>query len=153
MEAVIEAPKAKHQKMLDPQRIKLAEVVRRDWVFTAEVGTTVEDLKDPNFWALAALQLSQFDHVEVRMETGEWVAELMVAECERTWARMHLLQVHDFGGPSAEPASATGKYRVEWKGVHRKFAVIRNSDATVLKEGMSKADANLWMSNHERTAG
>jgi hypothetical protein len=151
--ATIEKPKNKVQKYTNEQRVQLAETVRRDWVHTMEVGTTLEDLKDPDYWALVAVKFVRFDRVEARMETGEWLAEMVVTHCDRTWARMHVLKVHEFG-KTEEPSSGTGKYRVEYKGLHRKFSVIRNADSAVIKEGFSeKLDAANWMAQHERTTG
>ena len=37
-------------KVLNPQRFKLAEFARQDFVVEAEEGTTVEDILAPAYW-------------------------------------------------------------------------------------------------------
>lgn len=152
MEAVAERPATKPEKarQLNPQRFGLSEHRRQDWVVDAEEGTDVAELLDPAYWAHCAAQFQQFDHVEVRMETGEWIAELIVINCGRNWAQMYLTAKHDLVKREAPPIPAA-KYRVEYKGPQRKHIVIRTMDNQVLAEGHStKVEAEMWVANHEK---
>ncbi len=58
----------KRALILNPQRMKLAEYERQDWVINAEDGTSPDDLKDPGFWAHVSAQMKPYDHVEVRID-------------------------------------------------------------------------------------
>ena len=66
-----EVKELKRAVILNPQRRGLAEQMRQDWVVNAEEGTSVQDVLDPSYWAHIAAELQQYDHIEVRLETGE----------------------------------------------------------------------------------
>jgi hypothetical protein len=154
MSEVLERPKAEDKKarQLTPQRIGLAEHRRQDYVVDAEEGTDVSELLDPAYWAHCSAGFQQFDRVEVRMETGEWIAELVVLQAGRNWAQMFLIAKHDLVKAAAAPVPAS-KYRVEWKGPARKHVVIRSLDSQVLQEGFTtKVEAEQWCINHEKAA-
>lgn len=153
MSEVLERPKADEKKarQVSPQRVGLAEHRRQDYVVDAEEGTDVSELLDPAYWAHVSAGFQQFDRVEVRMETGEWIAELVVLQSGRNWAQMFLLAKHDLV-KSAVPIPAS-KYRVEWKGPARKHVVIRSLDSQVLQEGFpTKVEAENWSINHEKAS-
>lgn len=137
------------------QRMGLAESHRRDWVVNAEVGTTIQDVLDPAYWAYvvksSSIQLSPYDRIEVRLESGEWVAELMVVNVGMTWASVHLLKLHELSD-SAVPVPEPTKFDIQWKGPQRKHAVIRLADGDVVQEGFGqKAEAADWLKNYQRT--
>ncbi len=146
MNAVVE----RRAVILNPQRISLAEQWRQDWVVNAEESTTIDDVLDPGYWAHTAGQMQKFDRVEVRLETGEWIADLIVVDVGRNWASMHLIQKHELEKPSAHPAMAA-KHEVLWKGPHLKFCVVRLSDKEILQSGMEKNAAIVWLQNYEQT--
>src|SRR5438270_251157 len=50
-------PAAKSARILNPQRIGLAEQLRQDWVVNAEERTTIEEVMDPQYWAHIAAQM------------------------------------------------------------------------------------------------
>ena len=139
----------KRAVILNPQRMGLAEQLRQDWVVNAEEGTSVQDVLDPGYWSHMAAQLKIYDHVEVRLETGEWVLELIALDVGRNYARMYVTQKYDFAEVDVSTPSGAITHRVDWKGPQRKHVVIRLSDSAVLQEGFSnKADAIAWMENH-----
>lgn len=154
MSEVLEQPKAavKRVNILNPQRIGLSEERRQEWVVDAEEGTTIEDIMDPAYWAHMASQFQMFDHIEVRLETGEWIAELIVLTPGRNYARVFLKAKHDLAGESRDiPASAI-THKVEFKGPQRKHVVIRIADGAVIQEGIpSKTEANAWLSAYLKT--
>lgn len=134
---------------LDPQRMRLAEFVRRDWAVNAEEGTSISDVLEPGYWAHKAAELNIYDHVEVRLETGEWVLELLVTGCGRNWAKMHLLHKHDLESTDTELPTAQ-KHFVKWKGAEHKYCVIRLSDNEVIFKGISdKAEASAQLKSYE----
>ena len=143
----------KRAVVLNPQRMGLAEQLRQDWVVNAEEGTSVQDVLETGYWAHIATQLQIYDHVEVRLETGEWVLELIVLDVGRNYARMYVAKKHDFAEVRTEMPTNAITHKVEWKGPQRKHVVIRLSDSAALMEGFgSKAEAITWMENHIRVA-
>jgi hypothetical protein len=137
--------------ILNPQRIGLADAMRQDWVVNAEEGTTVQDVLEPGYWAHCSATMQVYDRIDVRLETGEWLLELIVLDVGRNYARVFLAKKHDFVETDlAVPVSAI-KHKIEFKGPQRKWAVIRIADSAVIQEGFSeKAAAQMWMQNHER---
>ena len=139
----------KRAVILNPQRMGLAEQMRQDWVVNAEEGTTIQDVLDTGYWAHMASQLQLYDHIEVRLETGEWILELIVLDIGRNYARVYVAQKHDFAEVDLKAPSGAITHKVEWKGPQRKYVVIRISDSAPLQEGFtSKPEALAWMENH-----
>lgn len=142
----------KREVVLNPQRMRLAEYETQHWVCTAEQGTVVKDLLEPSYWAHCSAQFKPYDHVEVRIDDGTWLVNLLVLGCDRNWARVHLLSEHKLTSADVSLSQAV-KHEVQWKGPHLKFCVIRLSDKEVVKDGIAdKKDAFAWMSNHEKVA-
>lgn len=145
-----EAPKRKEMPVLMPERFGLSEAKRRDWVADVEAGRTVQDILEPSYWAHIAPQLSAGDHIEARAEDGKWIAFLIVLYCERTYARVVVDRVLEI----RENAVATDesiRHKVEWKGPHYKFAVIRIADSQMLQSGFkTREEAAAWLRNHEQ---
>jgi hypothetical protein len=144
-----EVAEAKRTIILEPQRMHLAEHARQEWVVDAEEGTKVEDIMAPAYWSHMASQMKQFDHVEVRMETGEWTADFIVSTVGRNWANVHLVQQHFLSqDPGLETAMA--RYEVLWRGPQHKWCVKRLADNAVLQSGMdNKLAASTWLTSYE----
>jgi len=143
----------KEQPVIMPDRVGLAEHKRHDWVVDVPLGVTVEQATEPAFWAHVAAQMDPLDHIELRAEDGSWVAYMIVAYCERNYAKVVLDRVVKLEANHEIPM-ASRKHSVEWKGPHLKWSVIRMSDREVLKSGMSsKGEAANWMTEHEKTIG
>jgi hypothetical protein len=153
MTEVAEKPQDKRALILNPQRMSLAEQVRQDWVVNAEQGTTVADVLDPQYWAHMASQLQAWDRVDVRLETGEWLLELLVINTGRNWAQVHLLKRHDLEQRS-ETMPAAQKHKIEWKGPQHKWCVIRLSDSEMIQRELASKDAaGQWLTTYEHTTG
>jgi hypothetical protein len=144
-----ETEKVKRTVILAENRAALAEYERQDWVVNAEEGTTIEDVQEPGYWAHVAARMKPYDRIEVRLETGEWIAELVVVAVDRNWARVSLLGTYDLTVREGSVPSAQ-KHKVLWKGPQHKFCVIRISDDQLVQGGFTDKDAaNVWMRNHE----
>jgi hypothetical protein len=142
----------KRAVILQPQRMRLAEYERQEWVVTAELGTTKKDVLDPQYWAHMSELMKPYDHIEVRIDDGSWLMKLLVKECDRNWAKVIELEFYDLEVKD-EKTVVNSKYRVEWKGPHHKWAVIRESDSEILKASFTdKHQANAWMMEHEKIA-
>lgn len=148
MSEVIDKPK-KRDVTLQPARMALREQLRQDWVVNAEAGTTIEDVLEPQFWAHMATQLEPYARVEVLLETGEWMLELMVVSIGRNWAKVQVLHHYELE-KRAETLPAAQKHRIEWKGPQLKHVVIRNSDNAAIQDGFAKkVEAEAWLAQYE----
>lgn len=147
----MEATAKKSIPVLMPERIGLSEDKRHDWVVDLPMTVTLEEALEPSFWAHVSAQMEPLDHIEVRSEDGSWVAFLIVSFCERNYAKVVLdrqVKLDD----NQEVPLATVKHKVEWKGPHLRFCVIRIADAALLQQGMrDKQAAYQWMTEHEKT--
>lgn len=144
---------SKREVSLMPTRLSLAEHWRRDFCVNAEEGTLPADIVNPAYWSHVAAQLQQFDRIDVREETGAWLAELIVVDAGRNYAKVFMAKCHIFQDIDKMPAPAA-KHRVEWKGPQRRHSVIRIADGQVLQEGFpDKSAASAWLENYEKTTG
>lgn len=136
--------------VVDPQRMKVAEYVRREWVVTAEEGTSVDDILHPGYWAHMARDMSMYDRIEVRIDTGEFLLELLVKNKGPNWAQVALLQHHDLVGVGADEAAALEEIDILFKGPIRKWCAIRKSDGEVLQDKFeSKLAAGSYAAQYE----
>lgn len=137
-------------KQLHPQRFVFAKHQRNIWDAQPEADVTVEDLKNPGYWAHIAKDLRQGDRIEVLADDGSYFAELLVQDVGAGYAKVFLLRSIDL--VSVEPGSenpATSEFEVKWSGRHTKFRVIRKSDGKVLQENLvDKSAGNTWIANH-----
>ena len=86
----------------------------------------------------------------MREESGKWIADLIVTASGRNWAKTHLAAHYELSADIEAPAASV-KHRAEWKGPHKKFAVIRIADRVTIQDGFqTKPQAEEWMANHER---
>lgn len=139
--------------VLMPERIGLSEDKRHDWIVDLPITVTLEQALEPSFWAHVSAQMDPLDHIELRAEDGSWVAYLIVSFCERNYAKVVLDRKIQLDNSQEVPLS-TIRHKVEWKGPHMKWCVIRTKDNALLQEGMrDKGMAYQWMQDHERTLG
>lgn len=154
-EAATAVPKVDlRARMLPPQRIQLAETWRQDWVVNAEVGTQIEEVLDPGYFALMCGAFQPMDRIEIRAESGDWLAELVVLQVERTWCRTHLLHFYKLAGAVGDLPQAAPRHKIEHKGTMKKWTVIRIADGATIQDGFAtKEQANAWLGTYERTIG
>jgi hypothetical protein len=146
-------PIVKRELQLQPERMQLSEYLRNDWVVTAEQGTTPEDIVKPIYFAHKADLMKPYDHIEVRVDDGSWLVELIVLQCERNWVRVKMLAFHELAAV-AEQDAAPSAYDALWKGPHLKWSVIRKSDQENIKPGFAdKVSAQAAMRDLERLVG
>lgn len=145
---------AKRSMTAHPSRTRLAEYERQEWIHNAELGVTVEDIMLPAYWAHMAELMNVYDHIEVRIDDGAWIAYLIVTARDRNWARVKLREKIDLVEDNQAAPAATIKHSVEWKGPQFKWTVIRLADGEKVRTGCaSKEEAANWMREHERTVG
>lgn len=135
--------------MAHPSRMQLAQFTRQNWTHNAEEGITVEDCLKPAYWSHMAQKMTAYDHIEVRADDGSWVAEFLVVQVDRMWAKVKTLWKFDLAFEDGSPD--LDLHTVKWRGPHNKFAVIRNSDSAVIRENFAtKIEGETWMREHER---
>jgi hypothetical protein len=139
-----------------PARVKLAEYEVQNWIVNAEEGTSEGDLLTPGYWAHVAHQFKPYDHIEVRVETGEWVIHLVVVGCDRNWANVVVDRKIYFVAHTESPVEVMSKHEIHeahevaWKGPQHKWAVIRKADSEMVNKGFSsKEEAHAWKREHE----
>ena len=138
--------------ILNPQHLQLSEHTMAVFTADCELGITVEDLKNPAYWAHVAPQLQPYYQIWARAEDGSWMAHLTVLSCSRNWAKVHVLNYYELAAEDIEADQST--HKVEWKGPHRKFSVIRIKDGEVIKDGYADKNAALSaLVEHERMTG
>lgn len=135
--------------ILSPTRFAQSEYVRQEWVVNAEEGTTINDVLDPAYWSHVSAEMKPYARIEVRLETGEWLLELLVLTCERNWARVHLLNKYDLVA-TQDIAPPPQKHIVKWRGPQHKHCVVRIADGEVLTKDHETAEAaTQWLRNYE----
>lgn len=145
--------KAKSARVLMPANLGLVEQLRRDWVVTAEHGTTIEEVMDAQYWSHVAAQMNPFDTIEVHPESGEWLLKLRVINTGRNWAQMFEEHRYDLV-KRAEEMPAAIRHKVEYKGTKMRFCIIRIADNEIIqKEFATEAEAMERLVQYEKTIG
>ena len=135
---------------LSPSNLKPAEYVRNVFAITPEHGVTIDDLKEPGYWAHVAAKLHPTDRIEVTSEDGTWFAEVFVNAAAHNWAQVTVLRFHELAEAAKPAVNVAPKHSVQWKGQNKLHCVIRTSDKAVVKEGFTSAAlANAWVADYE----
>lgn len=135
---------------LDPSRFSLTEYVNSNWTVTVEAGTSLDDVLGSAFFSNVAAQLHPYDRINVRVDTGEWYAELLVLQCGRVWTKLIKLSYISLVDADANAEEEIdGQYSIEFKGPHNKWSVIRKSDKEPIKQQCAnKQEAQVWLASH-----
>lgn len=139
---------------LDPSRFALDEYQNSNYTVTVETGTTLDDVLKPEFLANVAPKLRPYDHIRVRVDSGEWYAELLVITCGRVWAKMIPIFTVDLSCKEIEQieSNALDQFYVKHRGPHLGWSVIRRKDNEPIKEQCaSKQEAQAWLSSYVLT--
>ena len=137
-----------------PARLQAADHYRARYGAIADIGTTMEDLERPEYWAHVAGKLKPLDTIDVFPEDSAWFAELLVISTGTGFAKVKLLRHVSLEDDDVGEGDGSGITEVKWRGPHRKHCVVRLSDDEVLRDGFSvKAEAQDWAREYERTVG
>lgn len=132
----------------DKQRFKARNFEVNDYVYTAHENTVPEDLLAPDYWAHISQELTQRARIEAWANDGAWMAEYVVLDTGRNWAKLHLLHKYQLTrlDPAQAEAEAASPYSIEHRGPHSKWSVLRKSDSAVVHEGEETRDgAAGWL--------
>ena len=142
-------PEKKRDVSAIPRSMGLAEAKRRDFVVDVPEDHLRSDLLDPAYWAHVSRELSAFDRIEARSETGEWFCELVVVSAGRNYAVMRELSFFDMTGSAVSEPPVESKHMVMLRGP-KKFCVVRISDKAIISEGhSSRIDAETALIQYE----
>lgn len=120
-----------------------------NWV-CVPVGTAVEDLLEPSFWANVARQLKPNSTIEVHWDDSSRYAELYVISAGRNWAAVTPMRVLELAKPKL-PDQAD-KHRVEFAGPVDKHRVVRITDGAVLRAGFAtEREAQTFLDGYLRS--
>ena len=138
--------------MIVPNRVQMAEHGRNVWLATAPNADHPEDFLEPSYWGHVAKNLKPYNQVEVHTDDGTFWGLYLVLASDRTWAILH--PIHQIQLPSAKVEQVDPAYRIEYKGTHLKYSVIRVSDNSVVHEGeQERGGAMRWLDGYLNTIG
>jgi hypothetical protein len=149
-----EPPQAPTRQItIEAGRIILAEFGRNEWIATATPGTTIEEVRDEGYFAHRAKDFRPYDRIEMRIDDGSWLAELLVLEVTRTYCRTALLNFYRLTTDDvARTKASQDRYAIKFRGPHLQFSVIRNSDNVVMSEHhRTMQQAESWLRDHEKS--
>lgn len=137
-------------KKLTESAMSPADYTRYDWVVTADLETTPEDILKPLYWAHVAHKMRQWHEVQVRAADATWLAELIVVAAGPQWVKV--MPKHDLliinRKVQIDPdvtAKMAEDYEVKYRGAAR-WSVIRKIDRVVMHENSAdKADAERFL--------
>ena len=113
----------------------------------ADPGHSIEDLKNPEYWANVSAQMSPWMRVEARAKDGSWMADLVVTSVGRNWARVKVLNYWPLATADVE-RTETGTHEVVFR-ESKGWSVIRKADRAVLREGEeTREQAEAWLTKH-----
>lgn len=145
------------RQLINP-RLQLAEHARNVHVASIEPGLTLEDVQDPAFFAHVAKRMRECDHIEVRTDDKAWFAELFVVEVGQMFVKTALLRYVELSGgakvksadkPTQSDAAPAAGFATVWKGPHKRFCVVRESDKAIVHENAAtKEDGDAWIAQH-----
>lgn len=134
---------------LSPTRLREAEHSVMYWHVTPEHGTPFEALLDPAYWAHVSSRLKPNDHILVDAEDGSYWGEIKVRDAGKLYAKVSKLHYVELDHVEVEQSGHEIKgFEVKYRGPVQKWSVIRLMDKAVLKDGMLKNEANLWLTNY-----
>lgn len=139
---------------LDPRRFTLDEHTNQNWTLTVEENTTLEDVLKPEFLANVAAKMRPYDRVRVRVDSGEWYAELLVITCGRVWAKLVPVFTVDLACKEVEQieSEAYDQFLVKHRGPHLGWCVLRKADNESIKEKcQTKQEAQSWLASYVMT--
>lgn len=140
---------------LEERRFQLAEQARNTWAITVEGGEhrpSKDEILSGAFLAHVATRLRPYDRIEVRCDDDSFFAELLVLSTGHAVARTAVLSWTALTAIDDAAADEISGYKIEKKGPHKQWCVIRESDKAYIHEGaVSREAARFWLVEHLKT--
>jgi hypothetical protein len=145
----LQAVKPFKPEPVTPDRMKDAEASRQTKVINCDQGTTVDHLMDPIYWSHIASVLRPRTRIEAWAHDETWMAELIVLDCGRLYARVKLLHFHNLTeGISAKvDENVDSPYFAKWMGDQGQWGVVRREDMALMIDGIQGRDAAMIQAN------
>lgn len=138
------------KRQITASRVEGTEYARNGWSVFPEYGTTVEEMKREEYWAMASHKFKVMDRIEVMSEDGSWWAEFVVRNVRQGAVNVGLLSHVEFGSEAVESVNMDD-YSVVWRGPKRKWSIERKADNQIMKEEFpDKMDAMAWIVGQKR---
>lgn len=151
----VEAPKPIGLPLLTMDTFQLKESRNPGWWHCAPIGTSIEQILTPGYWANFAGKMQRQGRqctIEVHWADASQFAELYVVEAGRNWARVALMRHIKI--ECVAPPPDTNKFAVGWGGPVDQFRVTNLLNNTVLKAGFpSEVDAQRFLAEHLKKLG
>ncbi len=127
------------------KNVKPAEYVRTVWAVRPDAGTSVELLKDKEYWTHVAKTVSVGDRIEAVPEDNSWFAEFLIKAKTENDVTVFLLRYV----PTQEIAAANDdEFTIMFAG-GAKWRVLRNSDKSVMIDKLdSRDEAAAWLNKY-----
>jgi len=138
-------------EQLNPTRRKLAEFVRNEHVVIAHATNTPQDILQPEYYAHVSDQLKARDRITVWADNMTWMAEIVVLEVGKGWAKVHPINLVEFDVAASIKGLTYERegYRVAHRGEFSQWSVIRIADSEVVSENHgTQGGAVDWLENH-----
>lgn len=138
---------------LAPHRFKQSEVVRNQWNAQPEHATPMEAMLEPGYWAHVSAMLNVGDHIYALSLDKTWHAAFLVIDAGKLYAKVVPIPGLCFEIKQAQifDLEIPAGYEIPFRGETLKWCVVRGKD--VLKEGLEKREAELWLKEHLATIG
>lgn len=139
--------------MLTPSNCQVLEFQNTTRVATIPEGTPYEKVLTSEYWSLvmgSQFKLNQWDTIQVREESGEYFAWLLVRAINNNIVSLEELTYKPLKKAVSEHYE-TGNYIVEFKGPVRKWEVINKMTKEVIMSGLQGKDNALkWAAEHAK---
>lgn len=133
--AVKTAP-AKVLKLTNPRLLQnLSGYAYLQYVATPEAGVTLEQVLEPSYWADVANRIKPLSRIEVIPDDMSYFAYLVVIDVARNAAKVAVIHHTELSEVESEPAPE--QFTVKFHGPHKKFAVLRKEDSSLVKDGFA----------------
>jgi hypothetical protein len=137
------------EMVLNRSRFQEAEFQTTTWVATVEQGTTMDQIQNPAFWSHISTSLRPYDKIQIRWDDGVAYAEFLVLSCDRSYAKVKELFHVELTTADVAMSENDASHKIDWKGPHRKFAIIRKADGAIIKEGFdNKKQAQVELESY-----
>lgn len=119
---------------------------------TLPIGTPIEALKDPAYWANVAQMMNVPGMIHAMPVDGSYYARLMVRSKGPNWAHVALVEHVKFESAESVVNKAKG-FDIAWGTGKSKFKVLRLADKAVMKEGFqTREEAAEWLAANVQAA-
>lgn len=138
------------QKLV-PSKLRERESVIRQYHVVPEHNTPYERVLEKSYWSHVANRLNPSDLIQVEPEDGSYWALLLVRNVSSIEVSVVPLVEKHFETEPEELEASDPEYRVKWNGPSDKYIVQRVSDGEKIASGFSKAEANKWIMEHNKS--